>query len=226
MHRRRSVLSALALIVALVPFSAQVALASCIPGRADNDQHYWAGRIQSATATGVGSNIKVYQPYVREVWSWSWVMLANTSHDFQWAQIGPRQWFFGKQTSIQYAWSPTEIHEVNFSGYSDGSSPRFYTNYTPATDTFRFYVDGVQQHSVVISQWVPSRAEVSSEITTLASQMMGASAVNETFSSNRIQYGGGTFNFDGVWSGGFNSTYFSRSGSGFNFNVYDKACFT
>lgn len=226
MHRHRSMLLGLILVVVAVPFTAQIALASCIPGRTDDNQHYWAGRYQSATATGVGSNIKVYQPYVREVWSWAWVMLDDTSHDFQWAQIGPRQWFFGQQTSIQYAWSSTEVHEVNFGGYTEGSAPRFYTNYTPSTHTYRFYVDAVLQHSVVIAQWAPTKAEISTEITTLASQMMGASAINETFSNNQIQYGGSTFNYGGSWSGGYNSTYFYRAGTGLNFNVYDKACFT
>lgn len=90
---------------------------------------------------------------------------------------------------------------------------------------FYFFADGDELFNVYRPEWTPTGARISGEITTFANQMMGAINNKEVFSSNQIQYGGATHTYSGAVQP-YNSTVFGQSGTGGNFSIWDKGCYT
>jgi hypothetical protein len=223
LHRTRSILVALLCTLGFASIAPTSVLASCNPMRFDNDQYYWVGRDQTAAATGIRSLIKIYAPYVKDGFSYSWVWLGGNGN-YMWAQVGPYQYATGRTTHLQYAW-PNQFRYLNFGAYGIGSSVEMKVLYFGQEKKFYFFADGHELFNVYRPEWSPTGARISGEMTTFANQMMGAINNKEVFSGNQIQYGGATHTYSGSVVP-YNTNILDQSGTGGSFSIWDKGCFS
>ncbi len=146
------------------------------------------------------------------------------SGNYQWAQIGNYEVYQGvRKTAIQYAWSSTQVHQINLSPQTLGSFVYQTVLWDPSSHRFTFQIASSTVYSVVISQWNPAGAQISSEINTLSTQMMGATGNHQNFWDSHIYYSGAWHNYAGGVTG-YNTTYFGLSGSAVNMDTWDLAC--
>lgn len=227
----RSLLIATLTAALLVPWASGVALASCVPGRSNNHVYYYVGRIQTQSfANGVVSRLSTYSPYVNSGGiSYAWVMLPG-SGNFQWAQIGNYAVSGGvRRTTVQYAWSSSQIHQVDLAAQSVGSYHyhQVFRDANALTPHWYFRIDGANVYNVIFDYWAPSGAQIEDEINTASTQMMGATATgsHQRFLENQIYYSGAWHGFTGS-ANNSNSTWFGSSGTAANFDTWDKACET
>jgi hypothetical protein len=221
--QRRSIGLSVALAMTIASLAATPVLGKCNPNRADDHNYYWVSRAQTVAATGIYSSIYTYSPWVvNGSISYAWVMLGGNG-SYHWAQVGDYEVVGGvRHTTIQYAWSSTEVHQIDLAAQTLGSSVPMEVTYNTGTMYFDFLVNSVLKAHVHITAWVPAGGTIASEISTFATQMMGATTVNEVFNLNQIQYSGAWHTFNGVLIS-YNPA-FGESGSGAKFNTWDGAC--
>lgn len=221
--RRFSVLSSAVLVAStLCLFAPGTALASCNPGRANDGNYYWTWVDQAPgyTVNGVYSSIWNYQPYVPSgQFSYSWVMLTAAAN-WTWAQIGNYEYSGGREVYLQYADGKSPAHGASFGAQPLNTLTPYDVGY--GVGTFSFQVNGslVFTHS---ASWTPTDGELSSEITSLNTQMMGATQNTVSFNQNQISYNGSWHTLSSSLHNS-NSTYFGISGNGSRFLTWDKAC--
>jgi hypothetical protein len=215
--------SSLSLILAMVAsiLSPSVALAACNPGRTDNGTYYWVDRHQDNNGSvvhGIQSRMSTYSAYVKNGFSYAWDMLT-TNASWTWAQIGNYENAgYVRHTSIQYAYGCCQAYQIDLAAQAVGTSHTETVSFI-SPNSFRFLTDGSADYSDIHMSWTPTGAYISTEITTLANQMMGDASTNQLFQSNQIQLSGGWISFTGILES-YNS-HFSESGYAGSFNVWD-----
>jgi len=111
---------------------------------------------------------------------------------------------------------------VDFGALAVGSTHNLEVYYIPSSYYTAFMVDGSVWTSTYL-YWPPQNAQISSEITSLSTQMMGAVHAAEAFSNNRIRYGESWHTFTGPIDYN-NYTYFGQVHSTNWFDGWDLAC--
>jgi hypothetical protein len=115
------------------------------------------------------------------------------------------------------------VTQVDLAAQTLGSRVYQTVLFDPGSKRFSFQVAGSTRYSVVLN-WTANTAEVSSEINTLATQMMGAINTKQNLDDNHIYVGGWQF-YAGA-ANAYNTTYFGRDGTATFMNTWDKACST
>jgi len=155
---------------------------------------------------------------------YAWVMLT-ASGNYRWAQLGPYQAPSGvRHETIQYINSSlSTLVEVDLPPLSIGFAPPTWVNYNSSTHKVDFVLNATVVHtSSYALNWTPMAGQMNGEITTLINQMMGQVGNHDSFSDNRIKYGGVLHTYAGTAI--FNSQFFNQAGTAPNFDIWDKTC--
>lgn len=195
-------------------------LASCNPMRGPTS-YQWVGSIQTnSLATGVKSQLVTYVPYVPTgQFSYAWVMLPGTSAN-EWSQIGNYQVGGGirhMSAQVNNGGTPTQ---VDWSPWTDGSYHIYEVDYSAHGTSL--YADGTLKWQYNSLIWTPAGAQIESETTSAAAQMMGATQSVQFFLSNQIKTSSWA-TFAG-FANNSNSTIYGNSGIASSFYTWDKGC--
>ena len=172
---------------------------------------------------GVYSQLWNYAPFVPSGQvSYAWVMLTKSA-SYTWAQVGNYQsTVHGREVHVQYDDGARPWHDFTYSALPVNTFTPYTVGY--GAGTFSFSANGTLLLTHAAS-WTPTFAQISSEITSLNTQLMGADYNEMEFYQNQVSYGGNwhTLSSSVLFTAGA-STYFGGTGNGSDFQTWDKKC--